>query len=311
MIHGLMKRYQQAGVDPPAVLYVDCGCCVELGETKLKSRFSDWPDLLVRLDIWHFMRRIALGCTTDAHQLYPIFMSRVSACIFEWDAADLSVLREAKRSLLMSQGWPSPTDEDVNKQLTREELALHCRRRTRGKETTILLLEQLFTELLSSRGNDSMGVPLLDRERMEHNWRIQKKHVDCIQDPPGVVLYTETGSLSKGGVLLKTYRCARGSTSLESFHLHLNRFIPGRSLSHTMCIYTERALHVIVCFFNTPQNSVVSIYRDQCEQSELSDLSAGGITSVEPGQGGCFFISGTICFTQLLRRTCSLCEQEL
>ncbi|XP_078495363.1 uncharacterized protein LOC100184639 [Ciona intestinalis] len=31
--------------------------------------------------------------------------------------------------------------------------------------------------------------------------------------------------------MLKTYRCARGSTSLESFHLHLNRFIPGINLS--------------------------------------------------------------------------------
>lgn len=27
------------------------------------------------------------------------------------------------------------------------------------------------------------------------------------------------------------YRCARGSTSLKSFHLHYNRFIPGTSAS--------------------------------------------------------------------------------
>ncbi|KAL0195323.1 hypothetical protein M9458_008895, partial [Cirrhinus mrigala] len=39
MIDGLVKRYQQAGVDPPAVLYVDCGCCTKVGETKLKTRF--------------------------------------------------------------------------------------------------------------------------------------------------------------------------------------------------------------------------------------------------------------------------------
>ncbi|XP_059361668.1 uncharacterized protein LOC132099242 [Carassius carassius] len=119
--------------------------------------------------------------------------------IFEWDAADVSILRKAKRELLMSQGWPALTDEDVNKHLTREELALHCRRRTRGEETTMLLLEQLLTELLSSKGNDSLGVPLLDPERMEHIWCVQKKHIKCIQDPLGVSLYTETGSLTKGG----------------------------------------------------------------------------------------------------------------
>ncbi|CAB1436302.1 unnamed protein product [Pleuronectes platessa] len=80
MAADLGKRYQQAGVDPPVALYVDCGCCTEAGETKLKARFSWWPDIIIRLDIWYFMRRPALGCTTDAHQLYPGFMS---ASIFE------------------------------------------------------------------------------------------------------------------------------------------------------------------------------------------------------------------------------------
>ncbi|XP_051953220.1 uncharacterized protein LOC127623061 [Xyrauchen texanus] len=47
--------------------------------------------------------------------------------------------------------------------------------------------------------------------------------------PPGVQLYTQTGSITKGGLTLPVYRCARGSTSLESFHNHLNRFIPGTS----------------------------------------------------------------------------------
>ncbi|XP_066553542.1 uncharacterized protein LOC136722123 [Amia ocellicauda] len=50
---------------------------------------------------------------------------------------------------------------------------------------------------------------------------------DCCSDPEGVQLYTQTGQLRKGGVLLPVYRCARGSTSLESFHLHLALFIPG------------------------------------------------------------------------------------
>ena len=231
MAADLVRRYQQAGVDPPVALYVDCGCCTVVGETKLEARFGGWPDLTVRLDIWHFMRRIALGCVTDAHQLYPLFMSRLSACIFEWDAADLALLREAKRQLLQSQGLPSLTDGDINKHLTREELALHCRRRTRGEETTTQLLEELLQGLMGTRGNDSLGVPLFDRERMEHIWHVQKKHIKCIQDLPGVALYTKTGELTKGGVKLPVYRCARGSTSLESFHLHLNRFIPGLCLS--------------------------------------------------------------------------------
>ena len=46
----------------------------------------------------------------------------------------------------------------------------------------------------------------------------------CLQDPPGVPLYTMTGSMCKGGVTLPVLRCARGTTSLESFHLHLARY---------------------------------------------------------------------------------------
>lgn len=58
-------------------------------------------------------------------------------------------------------------------------------------------------------------------------WNLQKKHVKCIQDPPGVPLYRTTGERTMGGIKLPIYSCARGSSSLESFHLHLNRFIPG------------------------------------------------------------------------------------
>ncbi|XP_057184273.1 uncharacterized protein LOC130550779 [Triplophysa rosa] len=65
------------------------------------------------------------------------------------------------------------------------------------------------------------------REILKSQW----KHVACIQDPLGVPLYMQTGTLVKGGHRLPSYRCARGSTSLESFHLHLNRFIPG-TLAH-------------------------------------------------------------------------------
>ena len=57
----------------------------------------------------------------------------------------------------------------------------------------------------------------------------QQKHLLCIQDPEGIQLYTRTGHITKGGARLPVYRCARGSTSLESFHLHFVRMIPGTS----------------------------------------------------------------------------------
>ena len=229
MATGLICRYSNAGVAPPQLLYVDCDCCREgRGQTKLKERFGGWPDLIVKLDIYHFMRRLASGCTKDAHPLYPVFMAKLSSCIFEWDRGDVALLRQAKREQLRQEGVPGITDTLVDQHITKDELALHCRRQTRGERQTVVMIEQLLNELMGAKGRDFLGVPLLDQERMQHIWQVQQRHVKCIQDEPGVPLYTQTGTTTKAGIVLPNYRCARGSTSLESFHLHVNRFIPGQ-----------------------------------------------------------------------------------
>ncbi|KAK0151033.1 hypothetical protein N1851_007824 [Merluccius polli] len=200
-----------------------------MGPTKLKERFGGWPDLVVKLDIYHFMRRLASGCTKDAHPLYPVFMAKLSCCIFEWDSGDVALLRRAKKEQLKREGLPGITDQLVDQKITKNELSRHCRRRTRGEQQTILMIGNLLSELMGVKGRDLLGVLLLDQERMQHIWQVQRKHVKCIQDEPGVLLYAETGTTTIEGIVLPNYRCARGSTSLESFHLHLNRFIPGTS----------------------------------------------------------------------------------
>lgn len=79
---------------------------------------------------------------------------------------------------------------------------------------------------------------------------------------PGVALYTKTEELTKGGLQLPTYRCARGargSTSLEAFHLHLNRFIPGLCLSDMLVhvLYNPRVFHNLI-FDNVPLGTSAS-----------------------------------------------------
>ena len=80
---GLMKRYSDAKEPPPKVLYVNRDCC-EAGAVKVKDLFFKWPGLIISLDIWPFMRRLALGCTTESHPLYSVFLGRFSQCIFQW-----------------------------------------------------------------------------------------------------------------------------------------------------------------------------------------------------------------------------------
>ncbi|KAM8867919.1 uncharacterized protein ACB058_005813 [Synchiropus picturatus] len=61
MTAGLMRRYRDAGQAPPKVLYVDRDCCASAGQSHLRQLFHEWPELIVRLDVWHLMRRFGRG----------------------------------------------------------------------------------------------------------------------------------------------------------------------------------------------------------------------------------------------------------
>ncbi len=206
MAAGLMKRYREAGEAAPKVMYVDRDCCSQHGQSRVKIMFSEWDELEVRLDIWHFMRRFAAGVTTEAHPLYGIFMARLSACIFQWDPEDVAALRHAKEGELVAKKTGHISERAVSARITRRELALHCRRRTRGLDETTRSIGSLINLFDSTDGKDTLGVPLLDHERIQQIWKEQRKHVQCIQDPENFPLYMKTGDTEErwcGAVLLQ------------------------------------------------------------------------------------------------------------
>ncbi|WAR14621.1 hypothetical protein MAR_004726 [Mya arenaria] len=133
MANGIMKRYKDAAVERPEVLFVDRDCC---GSSPVRTLFHQWKDIPIRLDIWHFMRRMSGGCTTDSHPLYGSLMNNISRCIFMWDKDDLEALKEAKRGELMLKQVHLKDDADLLTHISKQELALHCRRTTRGADTT-------------------------------------------------------------------------------------------------------------------------------------------------------------------------------
>lgn len=158
--------------------------------------FRPWKTK-VRLDISHYMRRFTTGLTTEHHPLYGTFCSKLSCCIFEWDQDDVSCLEEAKRSELKKKyaGHP-PTDTQVLANINLSELAKHCRRRTRGVEETRNLIQELLNSMWEL--TDTSGLRLINPESRTHVWQVQQKHLPCIQDPPGVELYTKLRSTQKG-----------------------------------------------------------------------------------------------------------------
>ena len=71
MADGLTDQYERNNQLPPTVLYTDRDCCNSDGPSKFQVLFHKW-DLCVRMDIWHYMRRLASGCFTEStHCMAP------------------------------------------------------------------------------------------------------------------------------------------------------------------------------------------------------------------------------------------------
>ncbi len=268
MIVGIMLRYEAAKVNPPPLCYVDCNCCNRVEGSSTADLFDPdkirqlaeyshlhlnpkWKDILIRQDSLHFIRRIALGCTTDAHPLFPLLMSRLTSCIFKWDMEDVAQLRQSKREELEYLGRENLTLSDIDAAITPKEMQLFCRRRTRAPTEIVTLITQLLSGLAGK--TNTLGLELLDEQKIWHIWENQKKHVRCLQDPPqssGIQLYTVVKQVTRKNTktALNLLRCARGTSSLESFHLHVVRWIPGMyGLNYVINTYTCTWFYNIFC----------------------------------------------------------------
>lgn len=57
-----------------------------------------------------------------------------------------------------------------------------------------MLIEILLEAFSGPQETDTLGVPLLDSDRIWSVQESQQKHTMCLQDPDGVQLYTKTGN---------------------------------------------------------------------------------------------------------------------
>ena len=167
LVKGLQTHFRDANVPAPCLLYVDHNCC---GKVTSQMFWSGWPDITIRQDIWHFMRGIAAGVNTVSHQLYSVFMGRLSRAIFAWDQSDLELLKEIKHTEMQAEAILHPTDSAILKRLGHREMSLHCRCVTRGVAETTGLIEHLIATFSGDLGSDTLGVPLLDSTCSRQIW---------------------------------------------------------------------------------------------------------------------------------------------
>ena len=105
------------------------------------------------------MRRLSKACTNESHPLYGAFMSSLSTAIFEWDPEDVALLKKAKEGELRNAGLSNPSSAAVTKAINKNEMARHCKRRTRGAADTVNLLDAIFSS--ASELTDTLGTFLL------------------------------------------------------------------------------------------------------------------------------------------------------
>ncbi|KAL5016473.1 hypothetical protein ScPMuIL_006062 [Solemya velum] len=164
--------YESAKVNQPEVIYVDRDCC---GGNYVGKKFPEWSELHVRLDIWHYMRRISSACTTESHILYPMFMRRLSGCIFQWSADDLEALKSAKTSQVQQQKGVLIEQRDLSDWISKKELALHYQRTTRTAEEIWSLASQLICTFSGDQGREAVSLKAKRRIAKANKTKVSPK----------------------------------------------------------------------------------------------------------------------------------------
>ncbi|KAI4798281.1 hypothetical protein KUCAC02_022157 [Chaenocephalus aceratus] len=230
MCRGVMDRFRLANQPVPKILYIDRGCCRAKGPTAVETMFQEWFDggMVVRLDIFHWIHRFDAAIRTDAHSKYAMFKSALSGAVLAYNRTDLELLIEAVRAK-DPDTFRSVSEQDVVRlYVTRDQLQHHVRRVTLGAQQTFRLIHLAIEELKGPAGQDQSGVTLFKTPAaIDEMWVGQQRHLECIQDPPGMIMYRVARTTTINGVDLPYYKSLRGSNSLEGFHKSLPHMIPG------------------------------------------------------------------------------------
>ncbi|XP_034053846.1 uncharacterized protein LOC117533919 [Gymnodraco acuticeps] len=230
MCRGVMERFRLANQPVPKILYIDRGCCRAKAPSAVETMFQEWFDggMVVRLDIFHWIHRFDAAIRTDAHSKYAMFKSALAGAVLAYNRTDLELLIEAVRAK-DPDTFRSVSEQDVVRlYVTRQQVQHHVRRVTLGAQETFRLIHLAIEELKGPAGLDQSGVSLFKTPgAIDEMWVGQQRHLECIQDPPGMIMYRVARTTTINGVDLPYYKTLHGSNSLEGFHKSLPHMIPG------------------------------------------------------------------------------------
>ncbi len=193
----------------PKAVYVDEECCGAWA----KMMKDIWPDVQVRLDAAHALRRMMQTTSSTQHPWHGKFCAMLAEAVCTEDASETERLRRARAR----EGYNGPVTKRVKAKF------VPCRvvdapQIARAIETTINYFGQ--------KAHPEAG-PLLTAAT-QTEWTLLKEHVlkGCLCDPPGVNVNGRSGTaVTIGGERFEVIRVLRGTSPSEGFHTHQKQWL--------------------------------------------------------------------------------------
>lgn len=256
LYRGLATRYADAGIEKAGYHWMDRDCCAPFRipesipgehltwdawkttpsivawatsgpqENSCASRLYFNHDVVVKLDLFHCMRRFTRECTSEHHPLYSTFCQLLSAAFTVVDQEDLKRLQEAY--VFCGINPPNPTKPHIRE---------HCRTKIPQPSELVDRVEKVLKHFHLAR--DPNDVPLF-KSSMLKVWRIQRVHIlrGCLSDPEltAGIMYRHGGTLQLNhvpgdGARVPIWIPVRGTSQQEGYHFHQAQWITGTQTS--------------------------------------------------------------------------------
>lgn len=190
------------------------------------SRSCYNSNIVVKLDLFHCMRRFTRECTSEHHPLFSTFCQLLSAAFSVVDQDDLKKLRAAYEFCGIQP--PNPTKQHIRE---------HCRTKVPQPMELLDRVEKVLQHFHVA--TDPNNVPLF-KASMLKTWRIQRVHVlrGCLSDPElkEGIMYRYGGTLQLNhvpgeGAAVPLWIPVRGTSQQEGFHFHQAHWVTGTQVS--------------------------------------------------------------------------------
>ncbi|XP_030613308.1 uncharacterized protein LOC115800199 [Archocentrus centrarchus] len=190
------------------------------------SRTNYNPNIVVKLDLFHCLRRFSRECTSEHHPLFSTFCQLLSAAFSVVDQEDLKRLQDAYEFCGINPANP-----------TKQHIREHCRIKIPQPTELLNRVEKVLKHFHQT--TDPNNIPLF-KPSMLKVWRVQRVHIlrGCLSDPElsEGVMFRYGGTLQLNhvpgeGAKVPIWIPVRGTSQQEGYHFHQAQWITGTHVS--------------------------------------------------------------------------------